>query len=153
MKNIEQKIKDIIAEDINNLGYDLVCVQKEQEAVQIFVERKDGAKIQIEDCLKINAAIRNKIDFISDEYAIEISSPGIDRPLVSIEDFEKYKGFLAFVEFEKNVDNNKRIKGIIDKVINNEITFIVKDKNIVASYDNILKAKLVLTDELIKKGL
>ena len=165
--NIEQQVKELISKEIDSLEYKIVCVQQEKKVIQIMVERKDEAKIQIADCVKINSLIRPILESILEEYSIELGSPGIDRPLVSIEDFVKYKGFLAGVELKENVDNKKRIKAIIGNVKDNgEISFLLskdkkpkanskqkadEEKSILIQYDNILKAKLVLTDELIKR--
>ena len=88
--NIGQQVQKLISKEIDSLGYNIVCVQQEQKTIQIMVERKDEAKIQIADCVKINSLVRPMLDSVLDEYSIEVSSPGIDRPLVCIEDFVKY---------------------------------------------------------------
>ena len=82
-------------------------------------------------------------------YSLEISSPGIDRPLVSIEDFEKFLGFDAKVETSKAIGGQKRFKGRLRSVKEGIVTIETKNETIKLAYQNIFKAKLLLNDELI----
>ncbi|MCL2473553.1 MAG: hypothetical protein FWF23_01405 [Alphaproteobacteria bacterium] len=74
--NIEQQVKDLISEEVDGLGYNVVCVQPEKKTIRIIIERKDEAKIQIADCVRVHSLIRPMLDSVLNEYSVEVSSPG-----------------------------------------------------------------------------
>lgn len=141
---------------IESLDYDLVRILTTGQAnptLQIMIERKDRTPITVEDCAKISRGVSDVLDEkdpIENQYTLEVSSPGLDRPLTTLEQFARFTGFEAKIETGVEVMGRKRFKG---KILS------VDDKNIALNMDNVEysipfsemnKAKLILTDELIK---
>lgn len=138
------------------MGYELVRVQvsgKEKPVVQIMADRADGAPFTVEDCTEISHAIGAVLDVadpIKAEWMLEISSPGIDRPLTRAKDWERYAGHIATVEMLIPLDGRKRFRGLILGA-DAEVARLRLDEGgeIILRRDQIRRAKLVLTDELI----
>ncbi|MDD4615918.1 MAG: ribosome maturation factor RimP [Alphaproteobacteria bacterium] len=156
-KAVEKKIAGLISGDLEASGYDLVRVQITGDAkyatLQIMAERKDGKGMTVDDCASISEKVSPLIEAdpeLTERYGLEVSSPGIDRPLVKLKDFERFKGYLAKVEVKIPVSGQRRFQGQIGKISGEEIELIA-DKSVVnISFENIDRAKLVLTDELLK---
>lgn len=154
----EAKIAHIITPVIEDLGYALYCVKIIGEEggtiVQIMAEDPATKRLGIDDCTKISRAVSATMDVedpIRSAYRLEISSPGIDRPLITLEHFERYKGFEAKLETDvPNENGQKRFRGVIEG-INAESILVKTDTGEVAiPFGNLSKAKLVMTDDLIK---
>src|SRR5690554_2152954 len=123
--------------------------------LQIMAERPEGG-IEIEDCAKISRAVSAILDVedpISDEYTLEVSSPGIDRPLTRLKDFERAAGHEARIETVELVDGRKRFKGTLEGVEAGEVLLAISEGTVGFDLDMIADAKLVLTDELIAESL
>ncbi len=137
------------------MGYDLVRVRLTGGAgqtLQIMAERRDGAEMTVEDCALISrdvSAILDVEDPLSGSYTLEVSSPGIDRPLVRIEDFERFAGFEARVETRDAVDGRRRFRGRLAGVEDGSVLIEVDGNRHAVPHDGISRAQLVLTDELI----
>lgn len=156
-KAVESKISGLIAQDIMALGYDLVRVHisgaGKYSALQIMAERLDGVGMTVEDCAAISKKVSAMIEAdptLADRYDLEVSSPGIDRPLVRLRDFEKYNGHVAKVELATLVEGKKRFQGKIAGIDGEAVAFTVEKDTITIPFTVIEKAKLVLTDELLK---
>ena len=114
---IEARIGDILNPTLRLMGYDLVRVQisgTQQKTMQIMVERRDRAGMTVDDCANISREVSVILDVVNplkDAYDLEVSSPGIDRPLVRPADFEHYAGFDAKIEMEAAIDGRKKFKG------------------------------------------
>ncbi len=156
MKNTPQELKiiNIVRPAIEDLGYRLVLVEFQSGILQILCENPADGSLGIDDCTKINKVISPLLeveDPIPGAYTLEISSPGIDRPLITADDFEKYKGFEAKIELDMPTESGqKRFRG---KVLGSDGEFIkihVDNTEHTLELNNIKKARLVLTDELIK---
>jgi ribosome maturation factor RimP len=112
-------VADIAAPVIEDLGFRIVRVSvagKDERIVQIMAERPDGT-ISIDDCEAISKAISPVLDVadvVHGRYRLEISSPGIDRPLVRPSDFEDWAGHEAKIELKEPVDGRKRFKGVLE---------------------------------------
>jgi ribosome maturation factor RimP len=142
-----------------DLGYELVRVRVSGlngMTVQIMAERPDGT-MTVEDCEELSRGISPAMDVddpIGREYNLEVSSPGIDRPLTRAKDFDAWAGHEARVETEQSVDGRKRFRGVLLGVRDNEIGMRLQDKaetgDVWLPLDMISEAKLVLTDALIK---
>jgi ribosome maturation factor RimP len=124
-------VADLAEPVIEELGFRLVRVKISGQAggtVQIMAERPDG-QLTIEDCTKISRRLSELLDEqdpIPDGYTLEVSSPGIDRPLVRPSDFETFAGHEAKVELSEAIDGRKRFKGVIDGAENDEARLIVR---------------------------
>jgi ribosome maturation factor RimP len=148
-------IKELVAPVINGLGYELVRIQISDEGtktVQIMVERLDGVNLSVDDCSLLSnevSVILDVNDPINDNYLLEVSSPGIDRPLVKLKDYETYAGFHARINTNAVFEGRKDFKGKLTGIEGNNIKIIVKEKTYLLPFDKIEKAKLLLTQELL----
>ena len=148
---------------LQGMGYRLVRIRISGEAgctVQVMAERPDGT-MQIEDCEAVSRALSPVLDIadpIDRAYRLEISSPGIDRPLVRRSDFARHVGHLVKVEMSVAHQNRKRFRGIIAGVEGDAVHItrddVAKDQaDVVLPMADIGEAKLVLTDELIAESM
>ena len=149
------KIEELITPTINSLGYDLVRVQILDEGtktLQIMVDRLDEANLTVDDCSVISKEISVIIDIndpIGENYLLEVSSPGIDRPLLRFKDFEKYAGFHARVDMSIALEGRKKCKGKLTGIEGDNIRIKVKEETYLLPFSKIEKAKLTLTQELL----
>jgi len=150
-------LEDLLEPVIDGLGYEIVRIMNvganANMTLQIMIERKDRNAITVEDCAKASRAVSEVLDEkdpIEDNYNLEVSSPGLDRPLVKLENFERFKGFEAKVETLVGIENRKRFKGKLLGVFGNDVKIDMEGIEYSIPYDDITKAKLVLTDDLIK---
>ncbi len=150
-------LQDLLEPVINGLGFDIVrilTIGQANPTLQIMIERKDRKDIVVEDCAKASRAISEILDEkdpIKDRYSLEVSSPGLDRPLVTLEHFQRFAGSEAKLETSVEVEKRKRFKGKILSVDDkNNIRFDMDGTEYVIPYENIAKAKLIITDEMLK---
>jgi len=153
--DLAQTITDMIRPSADALGYDLVRVKLmggKRVILQIMAERHDGT-MSVEDCETLSRTVSALLDVedpIAEEYQLEVSSPGIDRPLVRLEDFERFRGFEARVDLKDPVEGRKRFTGMLDGVEDGEVRLETKQFGILGfAFDSVSDAKLVLTQELI----
>lgn len=149
---------------IEDLGYRLVRVHvsgTDGRTVQIMAERPDGS-MTIDDCEVLSkqlSPILDVADIVDGSYRLEISSPGIDRPLVRPSDFEDWAGYEVKIELKQPVDGRKRFRGIIEGFEEGEIRIVAElggeagRQHLGLPVDLVHDAKLVLTDELIREAL
>ena len=155
-EGLDARIADLVAPTIEHMGYELVRVQisgKEKPTVQIMADRADGAAFTVEDCTEISHAVGAVLDVadpIKAEWMLEVSSPGIDRPLTRAKDWNTYAGHVATVEMLIPIDGRKRFRGIVLGA-DAETGRLRLDEGpeIALPRDQMRRAKLVLTDELI----
>jgi len=140
---------------LHDMGYDLVRVQLsggQDLCLQIMAERKDRAEMTADYCATISRQVSKLLDEedpITDAYTLEVSSPGIDRPLVRLDDYDRFAGFDARVESREAVLGRKRFKGVLCGTEGNEILIEVDGETYAVPFRGIHRAKLLLTDELI----
>ncbi len=155
---IDRKLAEIIQPVIEGLGYELVRVRMQggkTKSMQIMAERPDGG-IEVDDCAKISTAVSAILDVedpFEDPYALEVSSPGIDRPLTRFKDFDMWNGYEAKIETDELVDGRRRFKGVLAGVNDDEILITIDEGTIGLKFDWLSDAKLVLTDGLISEML
>jgi ribosome maturation factor RimP len=155
-EGLEARIADAILPTLAHLGYELVRVQvsgKERPTVQIMADRADGALFRVEDCEAISHAIGAVLDVadpIKGEWDLEVSSAGIDRPLMRAKDWNRFAGHVATLELAMPQDGRKRFRGVALGA-DAEVARLRLDDGTEIAFprSNIRKAKLVLTDELI----
>ena len=155
----KSKLENIIEPVVESLGYEAVRVLltgNVRQTLQVMIDISDGSRpVTVEDCATVSRKLSKVLDEqnpIENEYTLEVSSPGIDRPLTKIHHFQRFKGNEVKIETNEAVDGRKRIKGVLLEVdAANNVHIDMDGKEYVVAFDNILKAKLVLTDELIKK--
>jgi ribosome maturation factor RimP len=155
-EGLEARIADAVAPTIEHMGYELVRVQvsgKERPVVQIMADRADEAPFTVEDCEAISHAVGAVLDvedLIRGEWALEVSSAGIDRPLTRAKDWNRFAGHVAQLELEVPLEGRKRFKGTALGADGQSARLRLEDGTEMAfPRSNIRRAKLVLTDELI----
>ena len=146
MNDIEEKlmnrVNEMLDDNIEAINVKIFGVRN-QKSIQIMIESSDG--ITIQSCTNVTKITQNIIkleDIIDGDYNIEVSSPGINRPLFNLHDFIKYQGEKAFVELKRNINNHKRFTGTY-KVINTKIVFQDQKNTVEISIENIKKANLI----------
>ena len=159
----EKRITNIVEPVITGLGYDLVSLRiigsQKLQTLQIMAEDPKTGRLDLNGCEKIShavSAIMDVEDPIQSAYQLEISSPGIDRPLVRERDFEKHIGYEISVETEEaiNESGQKRLRGKLASFNEEKIIVATEDiGDVEIERNNIIRAKLILTDELAKLAL
>ena len=159
------------AEDLNLLelldpvaeaaGYAIVRLRlmggAETRRLQIMAERKVDGDMVVEDCARLSralSAVLDPADPISGEYTLEVSSPGVDRPLTRLADFETYEGYEVRLELDRLAEGRKRFRGQLAGVEGDQVGVDLEGEEATAMvpFAWILEAKLVLTDQLMKRG-
>lgn len=161
---IDARVAAIIEPTINEMGYQLVRVKLSSQngmTLQIMAERPDGI-MTVNDCEKLSTAISPVLDVedpIDKAYHLEVSSPGIDRPMVRKSDFAKWTGHIVKFETSVMVEGRKRFRGTIKSV--SEDAFVLdreaagkdEDPLVTIPFNTLSEARLILTDELIRDAL
>ncbi|WP_438954854.1 ribosome maturation factor RimP [Cognatiyoonia sp.] len=155
---IDRRITEIITPVIEDMGFEVVRVRLmsgKETVLQIMAQKPDGT-IEVDDCGEISTAVSAVLDVedpILDQYNLEVSSPGIDRPLTRFKDFAQWEGFEAKVETEELIDGRRRFKGPLAGVEGDEVLITIEEGTIGLKFDWLSDAKLVLTDDLIRDVL
>lgn len=127
-----------------------------RKRLQIMAERISDGQMGIDDCGRLSRALSPVFDLedpVQGEYDLEISSPGIDRPLMRIEDFERFIGFDAKLETAAPINNQRRWRGVIKAVDGDDITLATEHGEARLKFSALSDARLVLTDKLIEEDL
>ena len=159
---IDRRMAEIITPVIEDMGFELVRVRLmsgKNQILQVMVETPEGG-IEVDDCGKVSTAISAILDVedpILDAYALEVSSPGIDRPLTRLKDFDTFEGYEAKIETDELIDGRRRFKGTLAGIEGEEVLINItegtKELTVGLQFDWLTDAKLVLTDDLIKEML
>ena len=155
---IDRRMAEIITPVLEDMGYELVrlrLMSGETATLQIMADKPEGG-IEVDDCALISNAISAVLDVedpITEAYHLEVSSPGIDRPLTRLKDFEAFEGYEAKLETAEMIDGRKRFKGMLAGVEGDEVLINVAEGTIGLKFDWLSEAKLVLTDDLIRDML
>ena len=153
--HLEQRIEEIIEPAVQGLGFEVVRVQlsgNHNPRLQIMAEPIVGDNMTIDHCATISrtvSAILDVDDPIGDAYTLEVSSPGLDRPLMKIRDFERFAGFEARIETNEAVDGRKRFRGRLGGVEGENITIEVDGEDMSIPHLLVLRAKLLVTNDLL----
>ena len=146
---------------LDGLGYELVRVLvsgSHQPTLQVMAERRDDKAMTVEDCEKISRALSAKLDVedpIAGAYTLEVSSPGLDRPLIRPRDYVRFAGQVARVETREAQDGQRRFKGRIARADDSAVTLALAEdgaepREVTIAFANVAKARLVLTDEMLR---
>lgn len=159
---MDRRLAEIITPVLEDMGFELVRVRLmggKTHTLQIMAERPEGG-IEVDECAKISTAVSAVLDVedpIVEQYNLEVSSPGIDRPLTRMKDFETFEGYEAKIETTELIDGQRRFKGLLAGVEGDEVLINVErgDEEVTLglNFDWLSDAKLVLTDELISEML
>ena len=155
---IDRRMAEILTPVIEGMGFEVVRIRLmggKTKTLQVMAERPDGG-IEVDDCAEISGAISAVLDVedpLEDAYTLEVSSPGIDRPLTRLKDFETFEGYEAKLETTEMIDGRRRFKGVLAGVEGDEVLIDIEEGTIGLQFDWLSDAKLVLTDELIREML
>src|SRR5579862_971001 len=145
----------MIAPSLEAMGYSVVRVSftgGRRPTLQIMAERRDDGAMTVDDCATVShtvSALLDVADPIASSYMLEVSSPGIDRPLVRPSDYERFAGFEAKIELQRPLDGRRRFRGKLLGVADESVKLMVGLEMIMLPLPSIARAKLVLNDELI----
>lgn len=152
-----EKVKALIEPVVEDMGYELVRVTfggGQRPTLQIMAERPDGT-MNVEDCAELSrelSALLDVEDPIPSDYILEVSSPGIDRPLTREKDFTRWSGHLLRVETSAPVDGRRRFKGRLLGLDSGMVRIRQDEGDVALPLADIQKARLVMTDELIAEA-
>ena len=158
MNALADRIAALIEPSLKALGYDLVRVQvdgKRQVRLQVMAERSDGTGMGVEDCAVVSrqiSAILDVEDPIESAYTLEVSSPGIDRPLMKPADYARFAGHVAKVELKYAREGRRRYTGTIKALESEAVVLDTEEGSVSLPLAEIERAKLVLTDALLKSA-
>jgi len=160
----DRKLLDIFDPIAETLGLNIVRVRLMgankpggSKRLQIMAERKTDGEINVNQCARLSRALSaylEEADPIDGEYILEVSSPGIDRPLTRLVDFETYQGLEARIELDRLAEGRKRFRGVIAGTEDGHVAIDLEGEEDTAliPFEWLIDAKLVLNDELMKRG-
>ena len=152
-------IERLVTPALEAMGFTVVRVKltgRPVRTLQIMVELLDGSRVSVDECGAISRAVSALLDvedLIEGAYNLEISSPGLDRPLIKAADFERFAGYVAKIETHRPRDGRKRFRGRLLGLANDEVRIEAEDGVAAIPLAEIAAAKLVLTDELIAEAM
>lgn len=155
---IDKRLAALLEPMIEGLGFELVrlrLMSGKTAVLQIMAERPEGG-IEVDDCANISNAVSALLDVedpIEGEYTLEVSSPGIDRPLTRLKDFDAWEDHEAKIETDELIDGRRRFKGQLKGTEGDEVLIEIAEGIIGLKFEWLSDAKLVLTDELIAEML
>ncbi len=155
---MDKKLAELLNPILEDLGFEMVRVRLSSgnpSTLQIMADRLDGP-IGVDELAEINTSVGTILDVedpIPENYTLEISSPGIDRPLTRIKDFDSFQGFEAKIETTELIDGRRRFRGVLAGVNNDEVLINLEEGTIGLKFTWLSEARLVLSDDLIKKML
>ncbi len=159
---IDRKLADIVTPVVEDMGFELVRLRLmggKSHTLQIMAERPGGG-IEVDECAQISNAISAVLDVedpLSDSYTLEVGSPGVDRPLTRLKDFDAYEGYEAKIETAELIDGRKRFRGVLAGIEGDDVLINIEDQGetvtVGLNFDWLADAKLMLTDDLIKEML
>ena len=155
---MDKKLAELLNPILEDLGFEMVRVRLSNgnpSTLQIMADRLDG-QIGVDELAEINTSVGTVLDVedpIPENYTLEISSPGIDRPLTRKKDFDSFQGFEAKVETTELIDGRRRFRGVLAGVNNDEVLINLEEGTIGLKFTWLSDARLVLSDDLIKKML
>ena len=155
---MDKKLAELLNPILEDLGFEMVRIRLssgDPSTLQIMADRLNG-QIGVDDLANINTSIGTILDVedpITENYTLEISSPGIDRPLTRKKDFDSYQGFEAKLETTELIDGRRRFKGILAGLSNDEVLINLEEGTVGLKFTWLSDARLVLSDDLIKQML
>lgn len=161
---LESKIYNLIADTLTSLGLGIVRLRmtdggtsvSSKKTLEILIERLDESHVSIKDCKVASnniSALLDVEDIVPYHYNLEVSSAGVERPLVKLEDFVKFKDYVIQIKLYKAVSNAKKYQGKLLGLEDDEIVIGIENPVSIIKFEfaNIKDAKIVLTDELFRK--
>jgi len=153
--DLPERLERLVSPIVEALDFAVVRIQlfgQRRRRLQIMVERRDGKAMLVDDCATISREISAVLDVenpIEGAFTLEVSSPGIDRPLVRLDDFRRFAGLQAKVEMIRSIAGRRRFKGRLLGIEGEMVRIEVDGDTMDLAYGDIHRAKLILTDELL----
>ena len=150
-----RQVADLIEPTLSDMGFELVRVLLhggQRPTLQVMAERADRAPMSVEHCAAISRAISAILDVadpIAGAYRLEVTSPGLDRPLTRRADFERFRGFEARVETDLPIAGQRRFRGRLLGVVDDQLRLQLAEGEQAIPCAGIRKAKLIVTDEVL----
>jgi ribosome maturation factor RimP len=150
-----RQVAELIEPTLSDMGFELVRVLLhggQRPTLQVMAERADRAPMSVEHCAEISCAVSAILDVadpIAGAYRLEVTSPGLDRPLTRRADFERFRGFEARVETDLPIAGQRRFRGRLLGVVDDQLRLQLAEGEQVIPCAGIKKAKLIVTDELL----
>jgi ribosome maturation factor RimP len=150
-----RQVAELIEPTLSDMGFDLVRVLLhggQRPTLQVMAERADRVPMTVEHCAEISRAVSAILDVadpIAGAYRLEVTSPGLDRPLTRRADFERFRGFEARIETELPIEGRRRFRGRLLGVVEDQLRLQLADGEQAIPYAGIRKAKLIVTDEML----
>ena len=155
MNQARDRVVALLQPVLEAMDFDLVRVMVQgtvNTTLQVMAERRDGGAMTVDDCAEISRAVSATLDVedpLPGSYTLEVSSPGIDRPLVRSQDFERFTGFEAKIETTRPISGRKRFRGKLLGTTEAGVRIALGEGETELPFGEIHRAKLVLSDELI----
>jgi ribosome maturation factor RimP len=155
---MDKKLAELLNPILEDLGFEMVRVRLSTSApstLQIMADGRDSP-IGVDQLAEINTSISTILDVedpIAENYTLEISSPGIDRPLTRKKDFDSYQGFEAKLETTELIDGRRRFRGVLAGIDDDEVLINLEEGTVGLKFGWLSEARLVLSDDLIKQML
>lgn len=159
---MDHRLLEILDPVVTGMGFEIVRIRLmsgSTPTLQIMAQRPDGT-IEVDECAQISTAVSAVLDVedpIIEAFTLEVSSPGIDRPLTRLKDFDQWDGYVAKIETDELIDGRRRFKGVLAGTEDDEVLIEIEEAGqtltIGLKFDWLSDAKLVLTDDLIRDVL
>jgi len=155
---MDKKLAELLNPILEDLGFEMVRVRLSTSVPSTLQIMADGREspIGVDQLAEINTSISTILDIedpIAENYTLEISSPGIDRPLTRKKDFDSYQGFEAKLETTELIDGRRRFKGVLAGTDDDEVLINLEEGTVGLKFSWLSEARLVLSDDLIKQML
>ncbi|MFD1192739.1 MULTISPECIES: ribosome maturation factor RimP [Phenylobacterium] len=156
----DRSLVELLDPVVEAAGYEIVRLRlmggEQTRRLQIMAETPQG-DMNVEDCARLSRAVSEVLDAadpIKGEYVLEVSSPGVDRPLTRLKDFDTYEGFEARLELDRMAEGRKRFKGVLAGVEGDAVAIDLEgeEETALIPFAWVIDAKLVLNDKLMKRG-
>lgn len=154
---LAERVEQLVTPTIEAMGFEVVRVSisgGRDATLQIMAEPLGGGEMTVDHCADISRAVSAVLDVedpIPGTYSLEVSSPGLDRPLVRLGDFDRFAGFDAKIEMKSLIDGRRKFKGRVEGTEGSDVLIEMDGEQIRLEHAAIAKAKLVITDEMLAK--
>ena len=151
------RVEQLLTPIIEDMGFNVVRVSLSggnDAVLQIMAEPSDGSEMIVDHCANISRAVSAVLDVedpITGAYSLEVSSPGLDRPLVRLDDYQRFAGFDAKIEMKSLIDGRRKFRGRVGGTDGNDVLIEIDGEQLRLEHAAIAKAKLIITDEMLAK--
>ena len=153
------RLEGLIVPTLDALGYGLVRLLvsgRHAPTLQVMAERQDGRPMGVEDCTAISVALSRLFDAedpVSVSYTLEVSSPGLDRPLTKAADYDRFKGRSAKIETYRPLNGRRRFQGKLVGAGEGQVRLDMPEGTVTIALDDIARAKLIIDDAFLRDSL